>query len=789
MFSSAPRIAPKMSTLSAALISAFVVLSLPESTHAQPASAASAQLHAFQQGSAPLVQTLDAIAVIGGRRIGFDPQALGSVEGRPVHGNMSIEAAVAQAVAGTGFTLLQSASGELTVAAIPSVATVVITARDEAETSFKATRSDTASRSGADLHNVPGAVTLITGKVLETQQATNIQDALRNVSGLNFQQTPGRNPTFSVRGFTAATTTNGVRDRNGASTDVFGVERIEVLKGPQAILAGGDADGGAVNIVLKKPTTEVVRDLTLQYGTNADRTIAADLSGPIGESKYLSYRLIGSAARSSHSDGGYEGRKNNSFTPSLRWKDEQTDAIVSASYSDQRSATTPYTFARRDGVILPVPQGLLSNPGDGISVRSKRINYQFEHAVSPMLRVISRLQYSESDTGLRAITPFGLEYLEGAADDMPESNMTFITSRVPLNERTLAGDHYLRYTMRTGPVLHKLSFGLNHTKYQVRQEEFAGPFVSGPVYPLVDINFPDLLTETVLSSNSSYGNRETSIYLQDMATAGKWTALVNLRRNRYTTLAATVRNAGEIFEDPAARIYQNSPGAGIVYRLNETVSLYANYAEGFISPNSVACDGGLTPPSMTRNKEAGAKFDLMDNKLALTTSVFSLAQTATPRYSQLNNCFEVVDGQKTEGVEVDLQGQLMARLDVVLNYTFNQLKDTGNSGQVFPGVPKHKFSAWGVYRFPQAALDGLGIGLGVNASSATLGSYDPASQFKVPGQAQLDASLFYERGHWNLTFGVKNLTDRLLYGTATSASFIPVLPGREYMLTLKSSFN
>ena len=787
MFSIAPRIAPHMSTLPAALVSAFVVLSLPNPAEAQPSASATDPVRTYQLDVAPLPQTLDAIATTSGRRVEFDRAALGGIQGRSVRGDLSAGAAIAKALTDTGYVLDETVTGVL---AIKPVATVLVTARDEAETSFKATRSDTATRSGADLHNVPGGITLITSKVLETQQITNVQDALRNVSGINFQQTPGRPPTFSVRGFTAATTTNGVRDKNGAATDVFGVERIEVLKGPQAILAGGDADGGAVNIVLKKPTTEVVRDLTLRYGSNVDRTIAADLAGPLDSSKRLTYRLIGATAKSSRSDGGYDGRKHNSFTPSLRWKNETIDIIVSASYSDQHIATPLYTFVRRDGAILPPPGGLLSRPRDGIDVTSKRLNYQFEYAFSPALKLISRVQHSDTDTELRSVGPIGLEYAEGAADDAPESTMSFYSSRIPLNERTQSGDHYLRYILRTGLVLHKISFGLNHSKYAVRQTEFSGPFATGQIYPTVDVLFPDLSTDVQFAAQSSYGNQQRGVYLQDMASFGKWTAMVNLRRNQYTSspVSISLAEAG-VFNEPAARIYQNSPGAGVVYELNDRVSLYANYAEGFISPNAVSCVSGLTPPSLTRNKEAGAKFDLLDNKLSLTTSVFSLTQTNSSRYNALSNCFDVADGQRTKGFEIDMQGQILRGLDVVMNYTYNKLDDAGANGDVFPGVPKHKFSTWGVYRFQNVAYNGLGIGLGVNASSASLGSFDSSAQFNVPGQTQFDASVFYEYSRWNLTFGIKNVADRRLYGTATSASYIPVLPGRVYMLTLKTNFN
>lgn len=280
------RLALRKLILPGALAGIFA-LSAPSGVHAQQAPAADkgASLHDYDLKAGLLVQTLEAIENISGRRIDFDRADLAKGHAKAVNGNLSAGAAISQALAGTRYVLQDDGVGTLSVT---SGATVeVVARRDQAETEFKADRSDTATRGGTSLHMVPASVTLITSKVLESQQATDLTEALRNVSGMSLAKTPQNNTTFGVRGFDAGSNSNGLTDNSAVYRNVLAVERVEVLKGPQAILSGGNSLGGAVNIVVKKPQTNAIRDLTVQYGSFGDKTIGADLSGKIGDDERL----------------------------------------------------------------------------------------------------------------------------------------------------------------------------------------------------------------------------------------------------------------------------------------------------------------------------------------------------------------------------------------------------------------------------------------------------------------------------------------------------------------------
>ncbi|MCU6501331.1 TonB-dependent siderophore receptor [Rugamonas sp. A1-17] len=778
--------------LPAAIAAAIATLASPAWSQAQAVAAPvrhdPATDYHLQAGLLPA--TLDAIAARSKREIVFDREALSGLVSESVHGHLAPAAAVTQALTNSGYVVEENAAGVLTVR---RATTVLVTARrDQAETSFKADRSDTATRSGTSLHVAPGSVTLITSKVLESQQATNLTDALRNVSGMKFDQTPQNTTTFQIRGFQASSDTNGVTDRNATTRGILSVERIEVLKGPQAILSGGDSLGGAVNIVVKKPQAAPIRDVTVQYGTHEEKMIGADLSGMLGSDPRLTFRTVASSDNARGSESGLNGGTNRSFMQALRWKDRSTDLVVSADTTRMHQPLTRYTFARNDGVILPVPDRLLANPADGFDQSVYRFGYQLEQQLADRLVLISRLQVARQSFDLHAPSAAGLSYAKGAAPDSPLPNVTFYGSRTRSNDRTTSGDHYLRYLFPTGEVRHKLSVGYNHTLYSLKQYQTTSDSISVPVFTSTPYDFQDnrdRATQPIAYSET--GQRQRGVYAQDLMSYEKWNLVLNARRTQYQTpdnqSTFYLPKGPQTYYYSSTSVLHNTGGAGLVYQLNDHTSLYASYAEGFVPNTLLSCAGGFAPPNETKNREAGAKFDLLDSQFTLTTALFSLQRSNQLVFDRVNNCYNVRDAQRTRGAEVDAQGRLLPGLDAIFNYTYSQVSDVGNSATAFAGIPKHKASVWAVYQFQSAELKGWGVGLGVAGVSASLGTTF-GSRFYVPGGSQVDASVFYASGPWNLTLGVKNMFDRLLYSTTVSNSFIPVLPGRTVALTVKRSF-
>lgn len=783
--------APRRREIYLAVLTGFVLCSGGAgAAGAESAGQVASQAVAYDIPAGPLHATLDAIAKQSGRRISYDRAVLAGQTAHAVRGSYTPKQAVEAAVAGHKIQVFEDAGGVLNAYVVGEIEKIEIRAkRDQAEKGFKADRSDTATRSGTDLMDLPGAVTIITAKVLETQQATNLRDTLRNVSGIGFSDSPQGLPTFSVRGFNQpAMTTNGISDRNAGQVGVFGVERIEVLKGPQAILAGNGSLGGGVNVVLKKPSAEPVRDVMVQYGTNADRTIAGDLSGAVSDDKRLSYRLVASSARAGTTDAGYDGRRDDSVMPQLRWKDAATDLIAGVSYHEQHLPLPLYTFARRDGLILPVPKVPLSNPKDGFDVREQRVFYQLEHKLGEAATVVSRLQYGEDVLRLHQRSG-NLDYARGAPPDQPTGTVTLNPTSSRSAQRETSGDHYLRLLFTTGELAHKFVVGVNHNDFDLQQRQWSGQPKTVTLYPqAVPVELPPADANPDLLYISNVAQRQRALYVQDQLSWEDWILQLNWRRSRVTQSSdITYPSFNFTGVTPAVTVSRNTPGVGLIYRATPSVALYGNVANGFTAQTDLACGGGLVPPLSSRNKELGAKFSLLDDKLSLTTAAFQIDQSGRLVYDRPNNCYNVRAAQRTTGFEFDLQGELARGWQAMANYTYAKSKDVGDPTAPFPNKPRHKASLWTIYQLPQ--VQGLGVGLGLSAQSRTPGSSDKNAPFDLPGQAQVDASLFYEIPHWSFTLGVKNLADRQLYSGTTSGSYVPVVEGRSFMLSARHSFD
>ncbi|SDH95940.1 iron complex outermembrane recepter protein [Pseudomonas flavescens] len=402
-------------------------------TQAQAADQAVAPgLHALSIPAGPLASSLKEIARATGTAVRFETREVQDLQAPALNGSLSALDAVRQAIAASALNVQLMANGELAVFEPRLGALTVVAARGEGETGFKASRSETSTRSGADLLDVPQAVSVITAKVIETQQAQSVQDVLQNVAGVITRESAQGLPSYTIRGFSQTSTlSNGINNPSATSTNIAGVERIEVLKGPQAILSGGDSLGGGVNIVLKKPTAETVRDVSLQYGSHQDKGLALDLSGALSEDKRLSARLIAAKAHADHNDAGFNGRESDYLMGQLRWKDDATDFNVGLSYDEQYLPPNRYTFAL-DG-IQPEPDMRLGRVDDGIEVRSEAFFYSLEHAFAPWLTLVSRMQRTLSHQDLS-------QYLTQFPRSTADMIMSISSSNNVSDSRTTAGD-------------------------------------------------------------------------------------------------------------------------------------------------------------------------------------------------------------------------------------------------------------------------------------------------------------------------------------------------------------
>jgi len=785
-----------MTTLAAVAALAMAGWALPAqsqvaasvSSPAAPADAA----RDYDLPAAPLAETLAAIQQRSGQRVVFDLQAVARLRSQPVTGLHTGESAVAAALSGSGLVAVRATRDELRVVADSAslVAPVVVLAkRDQAEVSFKADRSATTARTGASLMDTPMGVTVITSKVLESQQVRSVEEALYNVSSLVVRPSSQGPSSYTIRGMNATALANGTSSTIGttstASTNIATVERIEVLKGPQAILSGAESMSGAVNVVTKKPQVDPLRELMLQYGSHGDLTVAGDLSGAISDDKRLSYRLIASHAQAQSSPGGYDGRKDQVFMPQLRWKDGSTDLTVGLSSTRQHFAPNLWLPTNK-GQYLPEPRHRPGNADDGIDVGADKLFYDLEQRLSPMFTLVSRMQQERSTQGMRQYLPLDID---------GSNKVLFMGSDQASTYKTLSGDHYLRAAFSTGPVEHKLATGFNHIRSDISIDYYKhASFFTVPIY--ADAAYPYAAFGKTLEQHYSGPFEQTGAFVQDLMRWGDTSVLAGLRRSKwldgpFDTL--WVGSAPSTF--PQEKASHTSKSLGVVHALTPEVSLYANVVDGFAPQFMQLCPAtkpvtNSFAPQESQNKEVGAKFDLLGSKLAVTAAYFDLKQTNTALYDPAGDCNRLIAGQQTKGLDLDIQGELSKRWSVIFSYTNSTTKDTSNPSRVFNGQPRQQASLWSTYQLPMAAWQEVKLGLGMTAHSrTTAGDPDYSGVVDVSGWVSTDANISYQGNKWSATLGVKNLFDKKIFQFSGVTTYIPVAPGRTALLTLRRSFD
>ncbi|MCJ2111882.1 TonB-dependent receptor [Methylobacterium sp. E-025] len=320
-------------------------------------------VYAFDVPRGDLAEVVTRIARTAGRPIVF-PAALarGRMAG-PIGGRESVEAALGQALAGTGLQVAPGAGGSLTiraasgpVAGVPAGADLAaidvtdaggIPGGSHGDQGFQPGDAGETIRIGdAPAREIPISISTVTQKVLESQVVTSTADAVHNVAGVNL--TPAASgigrPNFTIRGFTQASyNVNGMPNDTIDQVPIDAVERVEVLKGPTSILNGVSDLGGLVNVTLKQPTSETIRNLTVRCGSYNYKTIAADLGGRVEGLEGTTYRFVTSGNHADQNYAGYKDPHEILVAPSVRWQGQ--DLMLQGDLRYSQARITPGTFA------------------------------------------------------------------------------------------------------------------------------------------------------------------------------------------------------------------------------------------------------------------------------------------------------------------------------------------------------------------------------------------------------------------------------------------------------------
>nr|WP_244135654.1 TonB-dependent receptor [Burkholderia seminalis] len=773
-----------------------IAMAVAQTFMVSAAYAQQAEQHTYHLPSGPLDRTLVEIARVAQLPLSYDASLVQSLKSAPVDGTYSAEAAIRKALQGTGLDLVPTANGGYTLAhaktdakgvsaAPPAAAAAATTAqvdttlplisvaasRDSGGTGFVAESSSTYARSDVPLSETPKSVSVINAAVIQSQGAQSLSDVLRNASGVVTRPGPLGVPSYMIRGFLAQNLTSDGLATVGTAPNVtptIAISSVEVVKGPSAIVNGNSPPGGVINLVKKTPQADPFHEIQVGYGSYGDTQIALDSTGAITADKKLRYRFIISGERVGQNSMGYDGKRNFYFAPTVQWKDSTTDVTVGYERTVDRGPVPQFTLGHVAGDIyrnyIDKPLG---TPSDHFGAQTDNIFIHLEQKLGSALTFVSKASYTRTQQTQQAWT---------TATPLSATNGVLFHNFDSLSDfYSWSFQNYLRAKFNIGAAKNTVIAGWDVLRYSQHQSDTTtSKFISIPNV-FGSFTLPSSDTGNLTPTATTYFT-QTGLYLQDQFSYKNFHALASVRRDTYLSHATYAGN-------PPPGNHQNaySPSLGLLYELTSEVAAYASYNRGFQPGTALKFGGGVLPPQTSQQVEVGMKFNLLDDKLAITTSAyrtsFSNYNVADPAH---RGFYLPAGGAVSRGFEAEISGQPLPGVNLIGSYTYNDFVQPPNS-KLAVNLPKNSASLWATYNFRSEKLQGFGVGAGLFfASGQYIGT---GSAYRIPSQVETDLGVFYRKKGYGLNLSVKNVFNRKLYYSSTTPSLIPMGPERTVMLT------
>ncbi len=799
----------RLSLLAAAL---STPLGLPLTALAdEPAAVAVAPRYGFALKAQPLPDALAALSSLTGQNIVYADDAPYRVQAPAVAGQLTVEQALGRLLAGTGLRFRRTDDKTLALSLPPvedgQIQLQPLTIDGQRLTRYQPAAVAHINRSPSSWLEQPASISRVNNAVLRDQQPRNLDDALRNVSGLTQGNTLGSTQdTLVKRGFGDNRDGSILRDgmpmvqgRNfNATTD-----SIEVLKGPAALLYGIQDPGGVINVVSKTPQLNVHNELQTKASSFAHgrdgsdgSAVTLDSTGPLGDNG-LAYRLI-----LDHQDEdywrNYGVHRETLVAPSLAWYGERDE--IQLAY-EQRTFVTPFdrgTVINPDtGKPLDIPYTRrLDEPFNDMTGRSQRVRASYNHQLDNGWQAHAAYSYNEETYDAYQVRITGVNTRAGTLTRSMDGTLGSV-SRAQQGELELSGSPTWL------GLEHEVLVGLSeeHRLYYrddlLRQSSLGTFSYTHPVYG------QEVAPTSVSDSSSAQLDRlrTTALYLRDSIHLNEqWLAIVGARLLSYDQYAGRGRpfHANTDINGTAW-----VPSVGLMYRFATDWSWYASYSESFKPNSSIAPLNAETEqiidstikPEQAKAWETGLKYEHADG-LSASVALYDI-QKRNVLVSETVNDLPVsrnAGAVRSRGIEIEASGSIAPGWDLIGAYAFTDAwvtRDPQLRGNPLQNVPRQSASLYLTHDLGEwLGADRLHIGGGPRYVGERAG--DPQDSFKLPAYTVTDAFARYDThvgGHdVQVQLNVNNLFDRHYYPSAVSQYVVAVGDPRQWVLTTRLSF-
>lgn len=631
--------------------------------------------------------------------------------------------------------------------------------------------------------DVPQSLTIIGSEQISRQAFTNISDITRYSPGISASQGEGHRDAIIIRGIqtTADFYIDGVRDDVQYFRPLYNLERIEILRGANALLFGRGGGGGIVNRVTKSP--ELDGDF-VGYSAAVDTfgaySISGDLNYTVGDD--AGFRLNGFYEDlNNHRD--FFGGERFAINPTLAFKpSEDTNFLLSYEYvSDDRVVDRGVPSQNVDGgpdvPLMGFDNTFFGSPDQNFTtLKAHIVKARVDHDFSDSLRSNFTAQYADYNKAYQNLFPSEeVTVTNGVPSEVELDGYRDTTGRENLIlQANFVGE------FETGALGHTVLLGLEYGNQDSRNARLDNVFAeNGDDQLFIPITDPLNIPAFDFSSPGRDRASEVetySIYLQDQIDLiEQLKVVVGARFDSFDISVNDIAGSSQ-FNRKDDEI---SPRFGVIYKPAENVSFYGSYSESFLPRSgeqflTLNLDSESTRPQSFENKEIGAKWDIRSD-LSLTAAIFELdRESFTSIDPEDAGQVIVIEGSKTKGFEVQLAGNITDQLFVTTNYTYldgevERVDGSGNSGNRTRQTPENMISVWSNYQVNAQ----LGLAVGVTHQGSFFVRED--NSVEVPGYTRVDAAVYYElNDQVRLQLNAENLFDTDYFPDAHSNDNISV---------------
>lgn len=656
-----------------------------------------------------------------------------------------------------------------------------------------------------DIEN-PQVYNTVNKNVIKEQVATNINDALKNVTGIaRLWESTGRGNDggeyYTMRGFSLQPTlVNGMPAFNNGTIDPAGIETIEAIKGPSGTLYGGSviSYGGLLNVVTKKPYNYFGGEIGYVLGGYGLNRVIADVNAPIGKNLYARINAAYQKQNSFQDAGSYESIY---VAPSVKYVvNSRLTFTINTEIKKSDAANAPMIFLSRysplsfHSIDLFEQNYKKSYTSNDLSIKNTTFNIQAQANYKISDNWTSQTIVSRGNTKTDGYN----QYLWDSANG---DEFTRYISKLGGETNTTGIQQNFVGNFNIGKVKNKLLFGLDYFQRQflLGGTGWAG-FGTISLVNQTDTKAGELnqaaVNTALASTQNAIGSMETKIYsayISDVVyILPNLSAMLSARVDHFTGNPT----AYAVEESKATTTF--SPKLGLVYQpIQDKLSIFANYMNGFqnVEPvQNIASDGSkyfaYFDPEHANQWEVGTKASLVKDKLSITASYYNIKVKDKVMPDPANAQNSIQGGEvESKGFEVSVVGSPINGLNIIAGFSHNNSEVTVGD-PTYVGYrpeeagPKNLFNFWANYKVQEGALRNIGIGFGANSASE-LYTLNRASigTFAIPSYTIFNTALSYNEDKYSVILKLDNIANKKYF-----SGWSTVTPQRLRTLSLSLNY-